>query len=57
MGLHQDQAVALGGQVPHLAVSGPVMKSYRGEIIESLVQIVSDVSYKSKTESKVWDSK
>lgn len=46
MCLRHGKPVALRGQVPHLAVGGPVVERNRGQVVEGLVQIVGYVGYR-----------
>lgn len=39
--LRHGQTITLRGEVPHLAVGGPVVQSHGGQVVESLVQVVS----------------
>ena len=45
--LGHAEAVALGRQVPHLAVGGPVVQRHRGQVVEGLVQVVGHIGYTS----------
>lgn len=42
--LRHGESVALGRQVSHLAVGGPVVQSDGGQVVESFVQIMSHIS-------------
>lgn len=46
--LRHGQPITLRGEVPHLAVGGPVMQGDGGQVVESLVQVVGHTCCESK---------
>lgn len=41
--LRHGESVALRGEVPHLAVGGPVVQSHSGQVVEGSIQVVGHI--------------